>query len=274
MCRMLAAAGEASTLRLLRLLSRAFLSAVERDKLLAPVYGGYRHCDGYGYVVAVWRAGSETPHIAYVRHDTLSCSENLSSLRRSVGEVLELAARGDKYIVVLHARKAGRGEPRGPLHAHPYRVEVETPNGPLELYVAHNGGMDKEELAATLGLPPARYTDSHLAALYLARSLSEGSTLLEAYRSLKRYVKETSALDTAAMLWPRLYLTGYVRPREEHRYRYYQPFMFEGDRIIGYVSSTVKQYADGLSLPLEYREIQGVFVEVDARSLEYKAENL
>lgn len=274
MCRILAAAGESSTLRILRMLSKAFLASVERDELLAPVYGGYRHCNGYGYVVAAWRAGTGTPHLEYARHDTLSCQENLASLRRAVERVLELAALGDKYIVILHARKASEGEPRGPLHAHPYRVDILSGEGPRELYMAHNGGMVKEKLAEALGLPASLYTDSHLAAILLAKRITEGMHPKEAFRELKSYVKPTSALDTATMLWRKLYITGYVATREEKRYKYYQPFMFTGDKILGYLSSTTKNYAEKAGVPVEYSEIQGKIVEVDAETLDYTIDNL
>ncbi|KSW12058.1 hypothetical protein CF15_04575 [Pyrodictium occultum] len=283
MCRMLAGAawsrdGAWLLARLLRLLARA----ASGDPYLAEVTGGEaRHCHGYGFLIAARLAGSW--RLLYERFDAKTpaageeeaCKANLEALSGAAERAAGLIAAAEEAYVVAHARRAGRREPRGTLNAHPYPVTLETPGGSLELYLAHNGGLDKEKLAGALGLEADMYTDSHMLAVLLARRIRMGVGLAEALAEATAFTR--NALDLAVVVLerrrdgiePSLYVTGYLRPGlDEARKRYYQPIGFQAEGAAGYISSTLRDLALEEGLALETVELEGVYRVEPGKGLE------
>ena len=274
MCRLVAGVawsreGTAALAGLVRLLARA----ASDDPYLAAVAGGEsRHCHGFGFLLVLGVGGSW--RVVYERFDALApgvgeeeaCRVNLDVLRGAVEHVAGLVAASERAYVVVHARRAGRSEPRGSMNAHPFVVSLEQPGGSLELYLAHNGGLYKDALAERLGLEAGAYTDSHLLAVYLVRRLQMGLGLGDAVAEATEFTK--SGLDLAVALLerrarglgPSLYLVGYMRPGlDENRQRYYEPVGFRGEGVAGYVSSTLRDLAAERGVPLSFERLWGVY---------------
>jgi len=176
------------------------------------------------------------------------CRANLEASLGAAERLRGLLASAGEAFLVFHVRRAGRREPRGSLNAHPYRVSAMLRGGVVELFVAHNGGLRKDELASLLGVDASSYTDSHLLAAWLARRMEEGADLVEALGEGYRFVK--SGYDVAVLgLRDRLrgvepwllFAAGMARGLDEARVRYYAPYGFESDGAAGYVSSTVAE---------------------------------
>ncbi|OWJ54561.1 hypothetical protein Pdsh_05895 [Pyrodictium delaneyi] len=274
MCRLVAGVawnreGSGTLAELIRLLAKA----ASNDPYLAAITGGEaRHCHGLGFLLVLgigtsWR-------VIYERFDALThdideeeaCQANLDVLRGIVEHVAGLISTSERAYVIVHARRAGRSEPRGSLNAHPFVVTLEQPEASLELYLAHNGGLHKDVLGERLGVNPSAYTDSHLLAMYLVRRLQMGVSLSDAIAEAREFTK--SGLDLAIALLdrgangvkPTLYLVGYMKPGlDENRQKYYEPIGFLGDGTAGYVSSTIRDLAIDKGLPLKFERIWGVY---------------
>lgn len=235
--------------------------AAQSDPLLAAVTGGEdRHCHGYGFVLAYRGPGGGAWRVVYERFDAVeegvgeeeACRANLEASLGAAERLRGLLASASEAFLVFHVRRAGRREPRGSLNTHPYRVSALHRGGAVELYVAHNGGVRKEELASLLGLEAASYTDSHLLALWLAGRMEEGLDPGEALAAGYRFVK--SGYDVAVLgLRDRLrgvepwlvFAGGMAGGLDEARVRYYAPYGFESAGAAGYVSSTVAERCGG-----------------------------
>ena len=228
MCRLLAARAEGrGAAERLRELLPAFLEAARHDERLERYTGARSHCDGYGYVlVADWGGGWE---VRYGRGDFYSrglpreetCRLNLELLEDSVARLDSALDGASRAYLVLHARKASRYMPRGLLSAHPYMVPLA--GGALgELFLAHNGGVDRERLAGEASVLPGlleRITDSRALAVWIARRIERGLGPLEALREGARYVRSAYVV-ALLILWrtsdggvePGLYYSNVLRP--------------------------------------------------------------
>ncbi len=259
--------------RLLSRLARLLAEAARRDPYLERLSGGSvgSHCHGYGYALLARSGGSW--RVSYERFDAAGlsrgpsgeegCEANLDALNAAVeGLAAELDRAGEAYLV-LHARRAGRREPRGTLNAHPFHAAYTAPWGPGEVFLAHNGGVDKAALAGEAGVASgdtSLYTDSHLLALAIARRLSRGEPPGEALASLWRAATSgyDVALLTAGRGGPRLWLAAGASPSilgDEARLAYYQPVLLLGDGLAGFASSTVADLASAAGLPLALRRL-------------------
>jgi len=272
MCRMVALSfsgdGSETAVEILNLL----VEASRRDPYLEAIAGDGRHCHGCGYVAALRRGGPWW--VAYERMDAEpclggeeACSANLEALSSLVGRLSRRIEAGvEEAAVIVHSRRT-RGEPRGSVAAHPFREEVlvNTPRGPevAEIYLSHNGGVNKAVLAEQLGVgDPSLYTDSHLYLKYLARRL-EGIRYDEAAQAMAREVSSSkrlakSALNLCILLnspsqGPLLVAASHVAVRDDAvRWRYYEPVLVEAQGLAGYVSSTVRDLAERRCLRLRF----------------------
>jgi glutamine amidotransferase len=225
------------------------VEAASNDPLLERIAGDPRHCHGFGYLAAWFERGLRLTWYRYDAADELgagedSCRINLDELAVAISQLAEKVATADAGLLVVHARRAGRREPRGTMHAHPFVHVVPGRNGYLVLGLAHNGGVDKEKLAKLVGVEPSAYTDSHIALLALARMAEQGLPLGRALDALAGYTKEGSALDVlVAMVGSEvsLHAYSYIHPSaDEARKEYYRPVFFETACAAGYVSSTLE----------------------------------
>ncbi|MEB2837158.1 MAG: hypothetical protein GSR80_001062 [Desulfurococcales archaeon] len=274
MCRLLAGvAWGGEGLRLLAGLAGLLARAAERDPLLARATGGRRwsHCHGYGILLAARRGASW--RVYYERFDAWApglpeggvCRANLEALKAAVERLPRLLEGAREALLVLHARLASPGEPRGTLNAHPFRVEAHTQAGPVEVYLAHNGSVEKEPLARLHGLDPRAYTDTHILAIHTAARLSEGRSIPEAISEVEERGLVKTALDLAVAILhptgpPELYVNGYISPelREDPaKLEYYKPILLEASQLRAYASTTIAQLATSQGLPLEAHTLNG-----------------
>ncbi len=260
MCRMVGLAWwSVEGARLASRLVSLLVEAASRDPYLERIAGDARHCHGYGYAGLVERGGSHV--LLWEKYDAAdglgvgeeSCRANLEALGWAAGRVSELVASSGRGVLVFHARRAGRGEPRGTVHAHPYLHVVAGRHGYRFLALTHNGGIDKGPLAALLGLDPGAYTDSAVMAAWVARQASYGVGVREALDEVRQYVK--SALDVLVVeAWGggyRLHVYAYLpRGLDGARLDYYRPVFFEAEGVAGYLSSTVADLAEREGLEL------------------------
>ncbi|RUM46856.1 MAG: hypothetical protein DSY37_04230 [Hyperthermus sp.] len=264
--------------RLLGELVGLVAEAAAGDPYLKAVTGGEdRHCHGYGFIV-VYRSPSGGWRLVYERFDALSgglgeeeaCRANLEASRGAAERLRGLLATVDEALVVFHVRRAGRGEPRGSLNAHPYRVEAFPPGGYVEAYLAHNGGLVKEGLARELGVNAPAYTDSHLLAIRIARRLAAGvdasTALAEGFAHAKSgydvalVVVEDKLRGINASLWLAAGMAGGL---DEARRKYYEPVLFHAAAAAGYVSSTVRDLAVERGVNASFEEARPGVYRVD-----------
>lgn len=268
MCRMIGAVwsslrGARRVSRLVRLL----YEASSNDRLLRRIAGDGRHCHGYGYLLLTssgrgWRLSWDKFDAA----DELgvgeeSCAENLKALGRATQAVagdIESSSRG---LILFHARRAGRGEPRGALHAHPYIVPA-TRAGHAVLALIHNGGLEKTFLAKSLGVDPSNYTDSNILALWIASNLRSEGDLERLLRKAEKHTKSALDVVVALVKWGRrleasMHIYSYIASRGPERLEYYKPVLFEVEGAKGYVSSTIAEIAAERGLRLGFREARG-----------------
>ncbi len=259
MCRLLAGVSwsrRGSTL--LGELALLVAEAARGDPYLRAVTGGEdRHCHGYGYVLLT-RGSTGAWRISYERYDALSenvdeeeaCRRNLEAAKGAAEKLHGLLRAAEEAVLVFHVRRAGRREPRGSLNAHPYSVTAAAPRGAAVLYLAHNGGLRKDELASALGVAAEAYTDSNLLALWIAKRVEEGVEPPVALAQGYRYAK--SGYDVALLVVedrlryasPRLlYAAGMAPGLDEARRRYYAPVAFEAQGAVGFTSSTILDLA-------------------------------
>jgi len=248
--------------KLLELLAEA----ASNDWHLEAIAGSKRHCDGYGYIATVRMRDSRSWTVLYEKFDAYpmrgkeACEENLARLKESMARLSIILDRASHAMAIVHSRKSSIGEPRGVVMAHPFREEIIFNIDGMwevgEVYLAHNGGVDKRRLAEKLSLKDTymAYTDSYIALKYLARRLNR--TNLDKLRSkafieaevsrLKDYVYKNSALNLAIMLVsksidPILLAYGYVKSpiSDKARWNYYRPIVAWSKGISAYMSSTI-----------------------------------
>ncbi len=255
-----------------RTLIDSLVEASADDFYLRKLIGDGRHCHGFGYVLAGRRGGAW--ELTSRRFDAFNeqlveekvCGRNLEELRRAAKTLKDVLGEYEEVAFAFHTRRT-MSEPRGTLNTHPFRAElllsVDGRPELFELYLSHNGGVKKLELAETLGLPGAELmTDSHVLTHYLARSL-HGSRLEAVASRLAGLVSDIrklvlSSLDLNLLLFSRLTgpvlaAVGYVTSKDEDRIRYYEPVLVRGEGIAGYVSSTIRDLIVERGLSLEVR---------------------
>jgi glutamine amidotransferase len=282
MCRMLAARFVAGASEVAGELLGCLAEASRSDPYLAAIAGDGRHCHGYGYVAALrrgraWRLMHERFDAEPVLSGEEACAANLEALDEAVKRLSGILEAGwDEVAILLHSRRT-RGEPRGQVAAHPFREEVtlSTERGAevSELYLSHNGGVEKARLAELIGLGDSSiYTDSHVFLKYLARRL-EGAHYLDAPSAIASVVAESkpyvkSALDICILLnvpsaGPMLAAAAYVAEKDDpRRWRYYEPVLVESEGLAGYVSSTVRDLARSRGLGLRFVDGRDGFLAV------------
>lgn len=281
MCRMVALRFDRRGAGAARELIGALVEASEDDPYLRKLIGDGRHCHGFGYALA-GRVGASW-EVVWARYDAKggqvdegeACEANLRELARAAASLGSAIEGYEEVALTLHSRRTA-SEPRGTANAHPFRAELILSAGgrtePFELYLSHNGGVDKLSLAEELGLEGAeQMTDSHVLTHYLAHRLrgadlgSLPARVAEVARSIRRMVR--SSLDLNLLFFgrstgPLLLSVGYVVSRDEDRIRYYEPVLVRGEGISGYVSSTVRDLVAERTPSLEFRSSREGFVAV------------
>lgn len=126
------------------------------------------HPDGWGFALYSSRG------LAYYR-----------SNRPIFKEDVTLPPTDGKVYAIFHARKASKGSPVKTRFSHPFLGQTEN----SFVFLAHNGSLDKERLARTLG-STGDAVDSDLALKY---ALQKG--LVAAANDLEDYTKMNSALN-------------------------------------------------------------------------------
>ncbi len=250
MCRILVARIEGGSCRGdVRVLLEAFKRAASSDRYLSRITGGDgRHCNGGGYV---FYAGSSVYHEKY---DVGDCEYNLAMLRDMVDRLEAMIEdyKNEEILLILHARRASRGMPRGPIEAHPYHTPYTSPEGIAHLYLAHNGSINHEEIAASLGINPRGITDSHALALHIARRLSQGRSLEETIMEAKEKWLKTALVLGILIIEPgedsaRLYATTVLDERlDEQRRQYYMTREIMADGLHAVTNSIVTEYYEEL----------------------------
>ena len=246
-------------------LIRILYRASSNDPLLRAIAGDGRHCHGFGYVLAFsegrgWRLSWER----YDSADDLgvgeeSCQENLRALEYATENLANKVRDTKTGIIVLHARRAGRKEPRGSLHAHPFIESIYyKKEGYRLIALAHNGSVDKPLLASRLNIENYEvYTDSHILTLWLAQELRhKRDGIKELLDSVQNATKTALDLLIADVCFEKtknftLHIYSFLsRTLNRQRVEYYKPVIFKGTGIQGYMSSTMLEYAEREALKL------------------------
>jgi len=166
-------------------------------------------------------------------------------------EALVVPRRFDWLSLILHSRLTS-GEPIDVLSSHPFYASVP---GKLSLWLAHNGGVDKERLAKELSMERLvdMYTDSYFLAHWLAKNI-EGSSIDQLERTIKRLI-ELNAVKTS------LNFVALILDEKEKRvlgaalnyvcgggldlYEYYKLYrVLVDDKALAVASSTIALYME------------------------------
>ncbi len=268
------------------------LEMVIREYVNPPPTFSPSHCDGYGYVALIWKRGRIQPISLYEKFDAYSskhdvldrniCRENLVALRCAVETLNSRLALAEKAVVLFHARKASRGQPRGTKHAHPYQAVLDTVYGPLELFLAHNGSVRREEIAKLLGLYPyTNYTDSYLLLQLVSRYVESTGSLEKLHDNLVEALSKGSKFEergynVALVAYDpyseeiHVVFSGRLREdaRSKARIEYYKTYTYLEPSLLLWLSSTIK---DNLGASSSFR--QEYFTEIDNKVCKVFIEN-
>ncbi|MFB6490115.1 MAG: class II glutamine amidotransferase [Thermoproteus sp. AZ2] len=200
-------------------LDRALKLSAQRDPLAprASPDRPFQHKDGWGYAVYLLNGS-----IAYYRSG------------RPIWDDPHIPPIG--LAGVVHARAASGGEPLGAAYAHPFLAY--TRDGHL-LFVAHNGSVDKQRLAAELGKDPNRYSDSWLLALFLADRWDNPDAALEEALKYRLTALNLGILEVGPE-GPKAYAYSYFEGGGE----YYKLYIVRGRGWAAAVSSTLARYIE------------------------------
>lgn len=243
--------------------------AAEKDPYLYKAYSQEAHCHGYGFVL-LYRIEGDAWRILYERYDAYganlseeeACRRNIEAVKGSTERLKAILATADEAFIIFHVRLASAGSPRGSMNAHPFFVKSRRWSGALEIYLAHNGSIDKSSLAHELHLSPDDYTDSHLLALSIARRLETGEEdivriLVENYKyTITAYNIAILVLeDKSGSVFPSMYLvSGYSEDLDEAKKEYYKHYVFTQSTAAGIVSSTIRDLAVANGVPVEFSQ--------------------
>jgi glutamine amidotransferase len=237
-------------------LTKLVYEAARNDPLLGRIARDTRHCHGFGFLLLY--SNGRGYRLVYEKYDAAdelgegeeSCRENLQALMYAVEEVAELIEGSEHGLLLFHARRASRGEPRGAMYAHPYTYTIASRQGPRLIALIHNGSVYKDAIASILGVDPAYYTDSQALTVWLARQLASGRTPGEALAEARKFTR--SALDvvvadiapSSSGLRARAYAYSYLPSSlDEKRVEYYKPVFYTAPGSRGYISSTILMLA-------------------------------
>ena len=257
MCRLLAFWAYRENADVLDELLKAFVDACSNDPYLERVTGGAArcHCDGWGYALVVER--DSAANVIYERFYTPNPEEHRESLVEATRRIMSLVREVREATLLIHCRKAGRTEPVGLSHTHPYREELSY----YELFFAHNGSFRKDDLSLLTGRPSQLYTDSALAAKMYARLLEAGGEALDAARRLSFYTR--TAYNTVSLLVERttgrasITYTALTCREDPDRLDYYEAYILASRDMFVYASSTVAQYAERQGVELSWERVRG-----------------
>jgi len=245
-------------------LTELLYEAASNDCLLKELTSNYRHCDGYGYLI-LYDDGNGL-RLAIEKFDAFNtlnvggndiCATNLKALGSTVKMLTKIIRNSKEGLLILHARKAGKGEPRGVMHAHPYIESVAARDGYRLIALAHNGGVDKNSLARLINVDPDVYTDTHILTLWLVRELIRGKDIKHVLNEAHKYTRTAlnlviANIEVKKKLRATLYAYSYIseRIKDRKRLEYYKPVFFKTLGAEGFISSTVKLLAERRNLDL------------------------
>ncbi len=231
MCRLMIIVGEHSSLPKIHDYIDSFADSAKTDPYLEAVTHGmvHSHDDGWGYLVI-----SPSGRTVY---KSLQPVYNDKRGRRYLEEALD----DEWFIAIVHARKAGLGQPKSLENVHP--MCVHSPTYGL-LCVSHNGTVYKDRIARILGIESMekRLNDT----FFLARLIAGSSNVEE---SVKRVIESKlvkTAMNTGIAIPDQktaditVYnVFGYSSKIREKYYRFYR---IEGKGFTAYSSSTLVDY--------------------------------
>ncbi len=250
----------------------AFIKASKNDVYLEKISrsGRKSHSDGWGL------AGIGLVDV----HPVILYYKTILPIYHSVSrEILNLFNTRIKHynelFLVLHVRLSSIKEPYGEKYVHPFEVKISKRG---ILWFIHNGEVDKTTLYREAGVEsPYYYTDSWIAALYLAKYMEKciarvddvENCVVEAYNKLLEYV--VTALNTGLLVFydnqPFLYASFYHREYnklEHERKIYYQLRMYRETETSVIASSTIDYYIGGMEEAEQglYRVLPGKIIKI------------
>ncbi len=215
MCRMFAYVGE--SLEELNFLYHLLVDSAKRDAIAEKLGLNPVHGDGWGFVVY------DGENLNYYRSSRPIFKDSLP----------EIKVRG-RFYAIFHARQATNKTTVSARFSHPFFESNET----HLLFFAHNGWVDEDKLKERLDFSPSMTTDSELALKYFAKT-GDVKFLEEVTKSALNVLLLKVSRDTGeAELF---YENYYVR---KDRPEYYDMYLWEGEKGVAVMSSTLKHYGD------------------------------
>ncbi|MEM1917864.1 MAG: class II glutamine amidotransferase [Sulfolobales archaeon] len=232
----------------------SFVKASKCDPYLMELLGRSEcegHGDGWGYALVGTRGSELDTSIHYrttlpVYYD-LTGVNNLKSLIHDI----------NFGVLIAHSRRLAEGSARtGNTHPIHYNWKG------FDMWIAHNGVMDSNELSKVLGVPKLPdTTDTYYLGEYLYKHLTgvHAKDLVEALRRAVKYTK--TAMNTLVILYDNkrlvLSVTSYLtkdRLRNPLAVNYYKILARESSTFYAFFSSSIARYIhspDTVELPLQ-----------------------
>ncbi len=283
MCRLLALVGR-NLPDLPRYLD-AFVEVSRCDPLLTELRGGSRcegHGDGWGYVLIGVRSSGRALSAHY--RTTLPVYED----PKGVNSLEDLARDVAVGALIVHSRRAAEGSART-WNTHPIHYSWKG----FEMWIAHNGLMDSEELSKELGVSKlADTTDTYYLGEYVYRRLRDLSIgeLVEALRGAAEYTK--TAMNTLIALYDgrRLLVSAtsylsdsYLSRIEKERgslavqraLRYYELYTESSNGSHAFFSSSVAEHlGSARAKELKLRRARAIKLELETGRISWRVRKL
>ncbi len=235
MCRVIYFYTEKNDKPILKDLLKSFIKASEEDPYLYSLTEKREksHNDGWGYVLVT--LGTEDPSIIHYKTKTPVFRDE-----KGLKQLMDLIEEDNGIVTgLIHSRKASKGNQTTLIDVHPYH---ETSIDGSELWLAHNGSIDKQKISDGNNL---ERSDSYYLLKHLS-SFKKSDIPLE----LKRLAKTTTVkggynlgILAVSSYSTDLMITVY-NPRYENKayYNYLKMYEIRGDNSLFVVSSTIHDY--------------------------------
>lgn len=260
MCRIMGFAGGNVEEERIRKYLKAFVKASRHDFLLAKIGKRKSHGDGWGYfIVSVY---NNSISYAYGKSVRPVYEEEKMLLK-----TMDFLVSSEYVFAIYHSRLASPHEPIDIYSTQPFvktYFTLDSKKGILAFI--HNGSVDKEGIASSLGLKEIVdvFSDSYFAAEALALSLSKGLHVFEALNKVFSYTKTAFSTLTINVFEHEISLisTNYFVKTDPLRNKYYSIYVKRLDNITVYASSTIAHIVNEKFTPMKYGSVEKVTFDI------------
>ncbi|MCD6300481.1 MAG: hypothetical protein J7L82_00230 [Staphylothermus sp.] len=218
----------------------ATIEGSRNDKYKIALGYGPSHGDGWGTVAFSLAQGNKAEK-AY-NYVTL---KPIYEDTQGIENLLKFINDEKRVAISIHSRFISEGI-ADILNTHPIVINGEGKD--FKLWIAHNGTMNKAQLAEELGLKPLQQvSDTYYLGLYIYKKVNDlkANELIKTFSRASKYTK--SAMNTINMFYSlekglHTVVTSYINDNLKQRKEYvdyYKLYLLKTDKTIAIISSTI-----------------------------------